>query len=349
MMMPLAAADPVRVGVAGLVHGHVGWILGREAKGDVVMVGIAEADRELARKYSERFGFSMDLVYPTLAEMLERTQPEAVTAFNAISDHRAVVEECARRGVHVMVEKPLAFWMEDARAMRSAAERGGIHLLTNYETTWYGTVHEVRRRVDAGEIGEVRKIVVRSGHSGPMEIGVGPEFLGWLIDPAKNGGGALIDFGCYGADLAVWLMGGERPLAVAALSQQFKPQIYPQVDDETTILVEYPAAQVIIQASWNWPFSRKDMAVYGTAGYLKQDDRRRMRVRLAGEEAERPLEIDAPAAPYDDPFAYLAAVVRGEVEATGSLSSLDVNMVVVEILDAARESARTGRRVALRY
>jgi predicted dehydrogenase len=271
-----------------------------------------------------------------------------VTAFNSIAGHRAVVEECARRGIHVMVEKPLAFSMEDARAMRKAAEQGGIHLLTNYETTWYGTVHEVERIVRGGELGELRKIVVRDGHPGPKEIGVGPEFLEWLTDPAQNGAGALIDFGCYGADLAVWLMKGERPLSVTALTQQIKPDTYPRVDDEATILVEDPKMQVIIQASWNWPFSRKDMGVYGAQGYVKQDDPVRMRVRLPGAKSETAKTVEAPAAPRHDPFAYLAAVVRGEIEPAGSLSSLDVNMTVVEILDAARESARTGRKVRFR-
>ncbi len=347
LAVPVRAAEPVRLGVAGLVHGHVSWILRRQPGQDVQMAGIAESNRELAERYSKRYGFPMEMVYPTLEEMIEKAKPEAVAAFNSIAGHRAVVEECARRGIHVMVEKPLAFSMEDARAMQAAATRGGIHLLTNYETTWYGTVHELRRAVNGGATGELRKIVVRDGHRGPKEIGVPPEFFEWLTDPGQNGGGALIDFGCYGANLAVWLMDGARPLSVTALTQQMKPEIYTRVDDEATILVEYPQTQVIIQASWNWPFSRKDMAVYGATGYVKQDNRERMRLRLAGEKEESARTVEPPPPPYDDPFAYFAAVVRGAADPRGSLSSLEMNMIVVEILDAARESARTGRRVTL--
>jgi predicted dehydrogenase len=105
---------------------------------------------------------------------------------------------------------------------------------------------------------------------------------------------------------------------------------------------------VIIEASWNWPFSRKDMAVYGAKGYVKQDDAAKMRVRFPGEKTETAKTVEAPAAPQHDPFAYLASVVRGEIDPAGSLSSLDVNMTVVEILDAARESARNGRTVKIR-
>jgi hypothetical protein len=51
------------------------------------------------------------------------------------------------------------------------------------------------------------------------------------------------------------------PLTVTAVTQQIKPEIYPRVDDEATIILTYLHAQGILQASWNWPFDRKDMEV----------------------------------------------------------------------------------------
>jgi len=343
-----AAAEPVRIGVVGLVHGHVGWILKRAPGDQVQMVGIAEPNRELAERLSKKHGFSMEIVYPTVEEMLDAVRPEAVADFGPIVGHRATIEAAADRGVDVMVEKPLAFTHEDRRAIAEAAERAGIHVLTNYETTWYATVHRIREMVQDGDLGPIRKIVVRDGHPGPIEIGVPPEFEEWLLDPVQNGGGAITDFGCYGADLSVWLMGGRKPLSVTALAQTIKPDKYPNVDDEATILLEYPEAQVIIQASWNWPFARKDMAVYGATGYAKGDGRTGLRVRLKDAPAEKGLQLDPLAGPEADPFDYLAAVVRGKVDPEGSLWSLDVNLKVVEILAAARESARTGRRVELK-
>ena len=114
--------------------------------------------------------------------------------------------------------------------------------------------------------GEIRKMVAMDGHNGPKAINVQPEFLDWLSDPVRNGAGALFDFGCYGANLMTWMMDNQRPLAVTAITQQFQPEVYPRVDDEATILLEYPHAQGIIQASWNWPFGRKDFEVYGDHG-----------------------------------------------------------------------------------
>ena len=100
-----------------------------------------------------------------------------------------------------------------------------------------------------------------------------PEFLSWLTDPEKNGAGALFDFGCYGANLMTWLMNNQRPTSVTAVTQTIKPNIYKQVDDEATIIMEYPSAQAIIQASWNWPYSRKDMEIYGKTGQSELSSR----------------------------------------------------------------------------
>ena len=185
-------------------------------------------------------------------------------------------------------------------------------------------------------------MVVHDGHPGPVKIAVEPEFLEWLTDPARNGGGAIMDFGCYGADLMTWLMQGEPPISVTAVTQQLQPDVYPRVDDEATIVVTYPRAQGIIQASWNWPFSRKDTYVYGEKGTVFALDSRRVRYRPG--DAEKEIEAPPPPPPADEPFAYLAAVVRGAATvAPYDLSSLPVNLTVMEILDAARESARTER------
>ncbi|MEL6772599.1 MAG: Gfo/Idh/MocA family oxidoreductase [Bacteroidota bacterium] len=337
--------QPVRVGVVGLVHTHVHRILGREDRGDIEIVGIVEPNRDLAERYAEQHAYAMDLVYDDLDAMLDAAQPEALTVFTTIKDHRAVVEAAAARGVHVMVEKPLAISLDDAYAMAEAAEVAGIHLLTNYETTWYPSVHETQRRVDAGDLGPLRKIVVHDGHQGPQEIGVNAEFLDWLIDPEFNGAGALFDFGCYGAGLATWLLDGQRPTSVTAVTQQIKPDVYPLVDDEATIILTYPEAQAIVQASWNWPFNRKDMEVYGRTGFAHADDATTLRVRLKGEDAETRSTVAPLPVPHDDPFAYLAAVVRGEVEPGTDLSSLPTNLIVMEILDAALRSVQTGETV----
>jgi predicted dehydrogenase len=337
---------PVRVGIVGLVHGHVGgFISSAEQSKDIVIVGIVEADTQLAGEYRRRFRLPEKLFYRDLEGMLKAERPRAVATFTTTFDHRAVVEACSRRGVHVMMEKPLAVSLADARSIRDAAAAAHIQILVNYWTTWSGSMTELYRAVRRKGFGEIRKMVAHAGHRGPKEIGVGPEFLSWLTDPVLNGGGALMDFGCYGANLITWLMENQRPLTVTAVTQQIKPAIYPKVDDEATIILTYPHAQGIIQASWNWPFDRNDLEVYGTSGTARTVGSDLVRLRV-GTGAEEELKARPPDPPADDPIHYLAAVVRGKESVSGP-SSLENNMIVCEILDAARRSAATGRTVDL--
>jgi predicted dehydrogenase len=344
-----AQPRPLRLAVVGLSHGHAPMILGRKERGDVQIVGIYEPQRDVAERYAGRYGLPPTLFYTDLRKLLDEVRPEAVAAFGTTFDHLAVVEACAPRGIHVMVEKPLAVSLDHAVQIEALAKRHRVHVLTNYETTWYASnhaVYDLARREKA--LGPLRKIVVHDGHPGPREINVPPEFLKWLIDPVLNGGGALMDFGCYGANLATWLMDGAEPVTVTAVTQQFKPDLYPRVEDEATIVLGYCDAQAIIQASWNWPTHRKDTEVYGRDGYAHAVDGRTVRRRKAGEERESALALERRPAPFDDPFAYFAGVVRGEIKmGAADLSSLANNMTVMRILDAATRSAATGKTVKL--
>ena len=340
---------PFRIGVIGLVHGHVdGFFHTYLHKAGVEIVAVAESDAALGGRYAERYHLAKSIFYTSVGDMLEKAHPQAVVTYTSTFDHRAVVEACATHGVHVMMEKPLAVSSEDAHAMARAASTGHIQVLVNFETTWYRSNRACYDLVHnpSKPLGEVRKIVAHDGHSGPKEIGCGQDFLNWLTDPKLNGAGALYDFGCYGADLATWLLDGQRPATVTAVTQQIKPDVYPKVDDEATIVLTYPKTQVIIQASWNWPFSRKDIEVYGKVGSALTVGDHEIRVRLPGDRPEQQSECKQIPAPEDDSLAYFRAVVLDGLK-PGGLSSLETNVIVAEILDAARESAKTGATVPL--
>ena len=344
------AMTPLRLAVVGTTHGHVPWILGRKDKKDITLVGIYEKDTALAKRLMKDFNLNPALFFTDLNKMLERVKPEAVVAFGSTYDHLAAVEACAPKGIHVMVEKPLATTYEAAKKMERLAKANNIHLLTNYETSWYPTTEKTYGLVrDSNAIGRLTKAVFHHGHSGPAKIGVQPQFLNWLIDPVQNGGGALMDFGCYGANIMTYLMQGEVPVSVTAITKNFQPALYPKVEDEATIIVNYPNAQCIIQASWNWPFNRKDMEVYGETGYVITKDNDDLIWQDQKLNQVQQLQIKAAdVGVYTDPFTFLYDVVRGKIKiAPHSLYSLDNNMMVVRILDAARESAKTGKTIFL--
>ncbi|MGB5482207.1 MAG: Gfo/Idh/MocA family oxidoreductase [Eudoraea sp.] len=342
-----APTKSLKVGVIGLVHTHVHWILGREKRGDIEIVGIVEPNKDLASQYARQHGYSMDIVYDTMEEMIDHARPEAVTAFNTIYGHLEVVEYCAPKGIHVMVEKPLAVNWEHARKMIELAKKHKIHLLTNYETSWYASNYAAYDSIfTSGKIGDIRKIVFRTGHQGPIEIGCNPEFLEWLTDPVLNGGGALTDFGCYGANLTTWLMHGANPISVSCIVQQIKPHMYPKVEDEATIVLTYPNSQVIIQASWNWPYNIKDMKIYGNEGYIFCINSFDMEVLEKGNKES--VEIKAAPLPkrVNDPFALFQQVIQEDFSLPPfSPSSIENNILVMQILEAAKISAKTGSTV----
>lgn len=343
-----AEGEPLRVAIAGLAHGHVeGFFAHSLQRTDIKIVGISDRDRSLFDKYAKEYGLDAALYHADLDEMLRIVKPQAVLAYSSTFDHTTIVEICAKHHVPVMMEKPLAVNTKDGQAIARAAHEGKIAVLVNYETSWYPSNQQAYKLAHSGAIGDIRKVVVHDGHSGPAEIGVQPEFLRWLTDPKLNGGGALFDFGCYGADLMTWLMDGQRPISVTAVTQQIKPGVYAHVDDEATIVLTYPKAQAIVQASWNWPFDRKDMEVYGSTGFVITMGRDDVKLRRPGEKEATQTAAGKIAAPYNDSLTYLRAVLLEGAKPDG-LSSLETNLVVTEILDAARESAATGKTVQLK-
>jgi predicted dehydrogenase len=337
--------------MAGLTHGHSHWIFQKPFQGDFELLGIYESNPEVKKQFQDNYGLDDGLFFDDLEKMLDEIKPDGVLAFGPISDHIHIVKAAAPRGIHVMVEKPLAFRAQEAEAMKMLAEENGIHLLVNYETSWYPStdalVHKAKTEED--QFGKIRKGVFHHGHKGPKEIGVGKEFLDWLTDPKQNGAGALVDFGCYGANIMTLLTDGEVPHSVTAITQTYKDDIYTHVEDEATIILTYKESQAIIQASWNWPFDRKDMDVYFEKGYLKAPEKERLDMRIEGQSEDMVQFLDKnKTGTYSNPFQYFAEVINGEINLPPfGLYTLENNVIVAKILDAAIESAKSGKTVYL--
>lgn len=347
-VMAQPSENPLRIGVSGVAHGHLWNLISAMNRGDFVIVGVAEENPEF-RAHNNLVGrLPKDKFYASLSEMLDKEKPEVVVDYGSILHHMATVEACAPRGIHVMVEKPLATTYKQAIRMEELARKYGIKVMVNYETTWYPSNHHLKNLVDRGQFGKPTRIEVYDGHQGPKEIGCDRMFLSWLTDPVQNGGGAVIDFGCYGVNLATWLLGGQKPKSVYAVLQHNKPHVYPNVDDDATIMLEYDGCTVQVMGSWCWPMNRKDMYVYGSKGYVYQKNNNRMQVFVEGRQGK---EFTAPRlqSPYNDSYRYLKALVRGEIEEQPyDLSALKNNILVVQILEAAIRSAKTGKAVILK-
>ena len=333
--------DRPRLAIVGLVHSHVWGHLERMAdlkEGD--LAGIAERNQELvaeARKRAPNAEYFDDY-----KRMIETKKPHVVWAFVENNRHLEIVEYCAPRKIHVIFEKPLASTYADAIKIRDLARKHGVQVMTNYQMAWWPAQYAAKAQADSGALGKVWRLHGVVGHGGPGSEGVRNRiFFEWLTDPVQNGGGSLIDFGCYNALWSLWYLG--RPETVFAQVNRLQPEKFPKVEDSAVLVLNYKNGVGIFEGSWDLPRSFQDLEVFGRSGSVYVT-RERVELRKGKEVSEV-----APAALPDDrkePVTYLIGRLRAGQPVDG-LVALDINVGVIEILEAARESVKTGRAVKL--
>ena len=337
-----AAAQQYKIAVIGLVHSHVWGHLGRMAKGDVArLVGIAEANPELVAEAKKMVSAETPF-FDDYRKLLAEAKPDIVWAFVENNRRLEIVEACAPRKIHVMFEKPLAASHREALAIERLARTHGIQVMTNYQMAWWPSNYAAREQADAGAVGKPWRLRGIVGHGGPGSTGARSKyFFAWLTDPVKNGAGALVDFGCYNALWALWYMG--RPETVYAQANHLRPETFPKVEDNSTLVLHYKNGVGIFEGSWDLPRSFQDLEVFGLGGslYVTRD---RVELRKGKETQDVPLKPLAPE--RSDPIAFMVNCLRKNKPVEG-LVGLPINVDVVEILDAAKQSIRTGRAVRL--
>ena len=344
------AGAKTRLAVVGLDHDHV-WSLLKDIAGEPAaeLIAIAESDPVLVSQAQKEVPATIKF-YTDYVAMLDELKPEAVIVATSNDRHLQILRQCAKRHIHYSTEKPMATSTREAREMERLAREANIKLMVNYWNAWVASSHVLFDRVKAGEVGPVERIIVQYGHRGPKEIGVSQQFADWLYDPVKNGGGAIMDFGCYGAELSLWLKG--RPSRVYATTRKIKTEQNNKVDDDATIVLNYPDATAIIEASWDWPYTKEQVEVFGPKGSLlarhnslqhRSADARGSNVAPDGES----VALGALPKETSNPISYFVDCIRNNKPIEDPVSA-QLNVQVMEILDAARESARTGKPQELR-
>ena len=351
--LPLAA-QPYKIAVVSMLHAHVFGHLGTILKSDQArFVGISETLPELIerakRSDNTRPGVPESLIFSDWKKMIDETRPDFVWAFTPTNEHVDVVRYCAPRGIHVMMEKPLAATYKEALEIQALAKKHKILVMTNYGSTWGAAQYAAKAAVDAGEIGPVWRLHAVTGHGGPGDPKTSP-FVAWLADPVKNGGGALVDFGCYLVNWSLWLKG--MPESVYASANHLKPELFPKVEDNATIILNYQDGIAILEASWDLPpAQRVGNEIYGMKGSIVGNQ-----IRKAGSQglggggrgAQQgdPLQVTTLPPERAEPVAYMIDRLRTRQPLDGP-SALDLNVNVQEVLEAAKISVKTGRAVQL--
>lgn len=360
LSVPLAAQE-YKVAVVSMLHAHVWLHLGTMLKGDKVrLVGVSETLPDLiARATREdvipqtqgvtRPGVPQSLIFADWNKMIDETKPDLVWAFTPTNQHVEVVRYCAPRGIHVIVEKPLAATYKEALEIQSLAKKHNILVMTNYGSTWQAQQYAVRAAIDSGAIGPVWRLHGVQGHGGPGDPKTS-SFAAWLADPVQNGGGAMMDFGCY---LVLWSLGIKgMPVSVYATVQHLKPEMFPKVEDNAAIILNYKDGLALLEASWDLPpAQRMGNEIYGMKGSIVGNAIRKAGgPRPAGggrgQQPGEPLQVTPLPPERSEPIAYMVDRIRNKQPLDGP-SALDLNVHVQEVLEAAKMSVKTGRAVPL--
>ncbi|MGV3614228.1 MAG: Gfo/Idh/MocA family protein [Fimbriimonas sp.] len=320
-------AAEMRVGVAGLTHGHVWGLIDsfRKAEGSR-MVAVADATPLLDRA---KEGFERS--YTDWREMLEKEQLDALIVTSDNVESSEITVQALNKGIPCLVEKAMAANAADADRMLEAMRASGKTLMINWPLAWGPWLWELKKQIDADAVGHVFNLKYRNGHFGPKEIGCDEWFVGWLYDETKNGGGAIADFGSYGAALSRWLLG--MPETVYCVRGNYTKD-YEVSDDHATIVLKYPKASAVLEGTWatrdrevgpNPVVQGKNGSLFVQDGKLSQGER----------------EIEIPAMPYSSPAEYFYACIREGKQPEGILDP-EIAADGCRILDAAIKSSASG-------
>jgi predicted dehydrogenase len=344
----------VRLAFVGGEHLHFGGVLASAISSPTAeVVGFSISDDELRRHFTA--------IYPDLGafadddELYEETSPEAIVT---CADNRAtarVVAKAAERGVHIMTEKPLAADLAEAREMAAAADLHGVRLMVNWKTSWYRALHCAKNLVDEGRIGRLLGIYHRDGHGGPPAgyAAAGPVDRvgwGWIIDHNANGGGAAVDFCCYGAAISRWFMG--QPTHVQGYGGNYAKDFF-TVEDNGIMVLGYPRGHSVVEGTWSQPGIpvRVPTMIYGEKGAIAVMSPSELRLavgvpgKLASTEAEVVVPSPLPAHFRSGPDYFTYALLH-ETPFEG-MSSLEVSLDAQEILEAGLRSMASGERLEL--
>ncbi|MEZ4708051.1 MAG: Gfo/Idh/MocA family oxidoreductase [Caldilineaceae bacterium] len=338
--------DKLRIGVLGMTHDHVwGNLRDLAASPQAELVAAADINSELLEKVQADFGCPQ--VFDYYEEMLDEVALDAVYIFGDNATGSELAIRAAERGLHILLEKPMASNLNGAVRMLSAVRKAGVEMLVNWPFAWWPQLQKAIKMAQAGEIGQLFSVKYRSAHAGPKELGCTPYFYDWLYDAELNGAGALMDYCCYGAALARHLLG--MPSRVTGVVGQLQKD-YTTVDDNAVIVMQSPHSIAISEASWTQigHLTSYTAMIYGSDGTLVVEPGATGRLLRANREPEDGIEVDVPALPPEmkNATAHFLDCIINKKPITG-LCTARIGRDAQEILEAGLLSAEQGAAVSL--
>lgn len=360
-------AKTYRLGVIGFAHMHINELVRRfNELPNVEWVACADTVPAVPEKRETRStrGWNMkhalnDIgipkAYDDYQEMLEKENFDIILFCPENARHGEVAEAIAAKGAHMVTEKPMAARLDEARRMVKAANAAGVELMVNWPSTWNPATRTAKKLVDSGAIGDLLEVKWRGGSMGPLTHGSshpGTEGgTGMLTDDEKGatwwhqaatGGGALLDYCCYGACLSRYYI-GEPAIAAWGMKANLNSP-YGDADDNAVIAVRFPKAMALLEATW----STVDHGIptgpilYGNKGTIVISGRDELRlIQEKGQPAQSVPSEPLPAGRTTLAEEFIHHLETGEPlhETLGPRFNLDAQA----ILDAGIRSAETGQ------
>lgn len=335
-------SNTLRIGILGMTHDHV-WDVLRHAHevADMQIVAAADPSEELRRAATDA---GIPHVYADYHALLDQTALDAVLVMGDNMTGVDVAIAAAKRGLHIMTEKPMASTYAGALAMYQAAKSANVVLMINWPFAWRADVQHAITLTKRGKVGTVFSVNYRAAHCGPRELGCSPHFVGWLYDATLNGAGAFMDYCCYGAALDCMLVG--MPSRVTAVAGRLRKTDL-LAEDNAVMIMQHQNAISTSTASWTQigHMTSYEPIIYGDKGTLKASQGK---LYFSDADNDSGVQVRVPkiAPGYRHALEHFVAVIRQEVPLL-ELCSGEIALMAQEVLEAGLISANTNMTVSL--
>lgn len=326
--------SPVKIGMMSFAHMHAySYAACVKQVADAEFVGIADEDKDRAKKVAEQFGVK---AFKSYDDMLA-ADIDAVIVCSENINHRKDVVTAAQAGKHIMCEKPLSVTKEDAWAMIEVCRRSEVQLQTAFPCRFHPAFKRLKEAVQAGELGKI--LAVKATNQGRCP-------WGWFVDPKLSGGGSVIDHTVHVLDLMRSMTGAE-PVRVYA---EIDNRMYGKDFDDTGVLsVDFSNGMfATIDASWTRPknfptWGNVKMEVTGDNGVANMDMFNQKIDHVTNSDPSFVYEYWGDNTDLGLVESFMNSIRDGKpVEITG-----EDGAKALEVALAAYESAKTGKAVEL--
>ncbi len=339
-------SNPLRIGIIGLVHDHI-WdnLPFLQGHKDAEIVAVADSNEELLARFQKEY--ECHNAYENPDDLISNEDLDAIYVYESNSMGAQIAEIALSNGLHVLIEKPIASTLEEADDMLAAARQSGSRLMINWPLAWWPQLQHAITLAQTGSIGRIWQVKYRAAHAGPKELGCSDYFCSWLFDPLENGGGALMDYCCYGALLARTIMG--MPSKVTAMKGRFCKESI-TVEDNALLALTYHDGMATAEASWTQidKMTAYTTLIYGSEGTLMIEPRDGGKLLKATADAPDGVEVEVPPlAPEQSNSAdhFIHCLQSGE--AFTPLCQDRIGRDTQEILEAGTQAAEEGVCIGL--